>query len=300
MSRAACRMPAGFVCAAALMVVNLAASPAARAVGPTALIERMDVDYSIDGLGARIGSDLLIVGPVSISDAAGQTAEILGQSIVVPPQSSGILHDVAVGEVLAVAGHVTSSGAILARRVVRVPTSYIDGASEVLVTGVVTELTTSLARAKVGGLIIDYSPALYSGETGIAKGSVIRLRGIRPAESGPLVAFAAKVLPAVSRGSGIAGSMGSGIAGSMGSGIAGSMGSGIAGSMGSGITGSMGSGITGSMGSGIAGSMGSGITGSMGSGIAGSMGSGIAGSMGSGITGSMGSGIAGSDSLGLP
>ena len=266
MRKSVSRFPASFVYATAAILPPLAISSMTLAAessagnqtrGVALSAERSSGNYSVESLRRQIGLNLLIVGPVAAIDSRSGVVEILGQLISVPQESAHFLTTVRVGQVLAISGDVSSEGAMRVNQIVEVPTEYVDGASEVLVTGRLTELHESTASAKIGSLAIDYSPAMHSGKLNLSKGAIAQLTGIRTAGStARLIAFGA-----------IAGSIGSGhVQGSMGSGTTGSMGSGTAGSMGSGTAGSMGSGTAGSMGSGTAGSMGRGTTGSMGSG----------------------------------
>jgi len=338
------RIPTGLACVAAALLPGLAASLPALADAVNiqqAVIRELrplsaagTSNYSIDEIRQQVGTDLLLVGPVTRVEAASHSLEVLGQSVTL---KSSALDDALVatrlGQVLAIAGNLSPEGHVTANRIFIVPTEYVDGATEVMVSGSIGSLDASIARAKIGEVTVDYSPALHAGDLGISAGSVVQFSGISSGGTRTMIAFNARSVSsytgssthesvdvlahanssqlAGSMGSGVDGSMGSGrsavLRGSMGSGAAGSMGSGIDGSMGSGSAGSMGSGLDGSMGSGLAGSMGSGhkavVRGSMGSGSAGSMGSGLAGSMGSGhkavVGGSMGSGAAGSMGSGL-
>ena len=244
--------------------------PAVSVVGPSAAGESPQAargsNNSIDRFQQKFGTELLLLGPLTALDAGASSVDVLGQTVTMGP---GMARDVAAlrpGELVAVTGTVQPDGRILASRVVSVASDYVDGATEVLGTGVVTSLRAAVARATVGKLSLDYSPALHAGDPGIRVGSTIQFRGIRIGGTSSAIAFSISSLGA---GANPNGSMGSGLNGSMGSGVNGSMGSGkrviAKGSMGSGVNGSMGSGLNGSMGSGRNGSMGSGPNGSMGS-----------------------------------
>ena len=241
------------------------ASPTLSRVGAT--------NVSIDSLQKQFGAELLLVGPLSSVNSTGTSFDVLGQTVTLGPKAvaNAVLRP---GQLIAVTGAIQPDGKIVATGVVDLQEEYVDGATEVMGSGVVTAHTPTLAKVTVGRLAVDYSPALHAGDPGLAVGSTVQFRGIQIGSTSSAIAFSIAV---ANRSTG---SMGSGqtvtaqATGSMGSGhtvttqATGSMGSGhtatahATGSMGSGhtvtaqVTGSMGSGhtvaaqTTGSMGSG--------------------------------------------------
>jgi hypothetical protein len=272
----------------------------------------------IDSLVARFGPRLLLVGPLTKISPPSHSAEIMGQQFKIKSGNKSLLEGTGLGNVVAVIGDVDASGSIEATDIENLEPSSVDGATTVLLSGVINSNNPMTGHATLGTTQLDYAQTLAGNPSPISNRQLVQIRGVSYRTNNLVVAHSTKLLsvPSSNTKASNGGSMGSGfstLGGSMGSGLVnkgGSMGSGIlsvtakGGSMGSGLStsgDSMGSGsptITakgGSMGSGrtSGGSMGSGVTalgGSMGSGITsrgGSMGSGLSnlgGSMGSGIT----------------
>ena len=270
----------------------------------------------IDSLVARFGPRLLLVGPLTKINSPTHSAEILGHQFQIETGNT-LLEQTNVGSVVAVIGKIDANGLIDALNVENLQPSAIDGATGVLLSGVIHTNNPLTGHATLGTTQLDYAQTLSGGPSPIRSGQLVQIRGVSYRANNLVVAHTVNSISVSSNNSksSYGGSMGSGLSalgGSMGSGLAskgGSMSSGSlavtakAGSMGSGLaTGSsIGSHVValgGSMGSGIAsigrpsgstipvviakgGSMGSGLTrgGSMGSGL-----SNLGGSMGSGIT----------------
>jgi hypothetical protein len=158
-----------------------------------------------------------------------------------------------VGDYVAVLGQPAVAGYLLAERVVLLSAEYVPGASRVLIKAVIDSVDTSIARATVAGLSVDYATTLSSSaQIAIAGGSVVEVSGIQPVASG--VMLADEVLE-ITSSTGSYGSLGTGRTdGSLGTGrTAGSLGTGRTdGSLGTGRTaGSLGTGRTdGSLGTG--------------------------------------------------
>jgi hypothetical protein len=292
---------------------------------------------SIQQLIEQYGPKLALVGPVTKITPDGVPAEVIGQEVHLSAAAGIHPEAVNVGDMVAVIGKVTNTSTVTADAIGKLSSDFVDGATPVLVTGVIAHLESSIGKATVGHLSVDYSATLHdtsrfpmNGHPAQFTGTMYRTQKLMVAEQVVTQSTTAATVATEIKAAGhdalsplnkpspegqqqIAASA---KVGSMGSGAAnrvGSMGSGMAnqvGSMGSGRpapslkVGSMGSGITNSVGS-----MGSGVSahvGSMGSGSpsvsakVGSMGSGLTssvGSMGSGFNGRVGSMGSGSPTI---
>ena len=154
--------------------------------------------HSIEALRREVGPDLLLVGPVGSIDPSGRILEVLGQSVITSDPSIAGPSPPRVGEMVAIAGRLTAAGRVIARRVVSIPDAFVDGATEVLVTGVVTSSQPSLAKASIGNLSTDYSASLHAGSLSLPVGSAVQITGIRVAESRTVLAFSTRVVGTVS------------------------------------------------------------------------------------------------------
>ena len=165
--------------------------------------------YSVESLKGSLGDDLLLVGPVESVDLAQQSLSMLGQTVVFAPQDADALGHVQAGSVYAVNGRVLATGRIATRQVLLLSTQFVEGSSEILVTGVVSDARVSIARARIGNLVIDYAGALYAGDPGVAPGVMVQLAGIRVSERDSVLAFDVRKIAQASMGTGFA-SMGTG------------------------------------------------------------------------------------------
>jgi len=158
---------------------------------------------SIDALKRQFGGELLLVAPLSTVHSGGAALDVLGQTVTLGPKAvtNASLRP---GQMVAVTGSVQPDGSILATSVVDLPDAYVDGATEILGSGVITSHNASTARLTIGRLPVDYSPTLYAGDPGLTVGSTVEFRGIRVGSAGNTIAFSISVL------SHATGSMGSG------------------------------------------------------------------------------------------
>ena len=146
---------------------------------------------------AMSGTDLLIVGSVEKIDRSTGYALVAGQHVVISRETvllesdsaiaSGsdalqLLHD---GDLVMVNGLLDMPAA----SVTRLSEAYVPGATSIFVRGRVAQVDDSIGVAMVGGLKIDYTPAMSSAEfEGVHIGSVIEVRGIQPEIGGSLIA----------------------------------------------------------------------------------------------------------------
>ena len=102
-----------------------------------------------------------------------------------------MLSKLRIGDYVSVNGSVISSGWLYADEVSVFAESYVPGASTVFITGIPSAIDLSTGRVQIGGLTIDYTPALSSGDLGI--GLEMSFRGIQPVRSGLLISDAVSV-----------------------------------------------------------------------------------------------------------
>ena len=140
-----------------------------------------------------ITQDHLIQGAVQAVDTVAGTLTIAGQVITVDNETmfddsvpTRTLAGIAVGDVIEVHGFAAAGGSARATRIEKAGAD----ATEVEVTGMVTNLDTGLKRLNVGSLVVDYSSATLEdfGSTGIESGVMVEVKGTTFLADGTLVA----------------------------------------------------------------------------------------------------------------
>jgi hypothetical protein len=131
---------------------------------------------------------LVLAGPVSSIDRINGVFESMGQIILA---SQSMLNSMRIGDYVSVDGSVVSGGWLYADNVSVFAESYVPGASPVFVTGIPSAMDPLTGRAQIGGLTIDYTPALSSGDLGI--GLEMSFSGIQPVRRGLLISDAVSV-----------------------------------------------------------------------------------------------------------
>ena len=132
----------------------------------------------VDGIS---GGDVL-AGPVDRIDMVNGVFESMGQIVMA---SDGMLAGMKVGDYVSVEGSVVSPGWLYADDVAVSGTSYVPGATEVFVTGMLTSVDEAAGTAKLGDLTIDYTSSLGNGDA--PAGSMWSFSGIRPRDGGVMV-----------------------------------------------------------------------------------------------------------------
>ncbi|MBS0380091.1 MAG: hypothetical protein JSS29_16545 [Proteobacteria bacterium] len=124
------------------------------------------------------GTELLLIGPVESVDAVSQSATVLGQKIV--SSSAAVLK---VGDSVSVYGSLNSDGSIAVSHVqLRGP--YVAGASQVLLTGFVQKVDSSVGRSVVGGVAVDLTPSIVALANSPEIGARAQISGIQPVARG--------------------------------------------------------------------------------------------------------------------
>jgi len=138
-----------------------------------------------------LNSDLMLVGPVDAVDYNTRSLQALGQ-VVRFPVSKGALLRIRLGSVIEVRGSLSGNGEIQATSLVSVSSTYVAGAQNILVRGLVSSVKPAIGQLTIGRLIVDYTGALHSLDpTSIAVGSPLLVGGIQPLAQGAFVAFSA-------------------------------------------------------------------------------------------------------------
>jgi hypothetical protein len=120
----------------------------------------------------------VLIGPIEAVDAQAGTIVVLGQQVL-----SETATGLQVGDLAEVFGALGPNGIVASKISPAGP--YVPGATPVLITGVVSAVNSSLGRATVGNVEIDYSPSLSSGFSAeILVGSTVQLGGLQPAALG--------------------------------------------------------------------------------------------------------------------
>ena len=140
-------------------------------------------NLGIDG-GAAAGIDggAILAGPVEAIDIANGVFESLGQTVLA---SNEMLRDMRVGDFVTVEGTVMGPGWLFADEVTVTDISYVPGATEVYVSGMLTSIDNGAGKARMGGLTVDYTPSLASTEA--PSGAMWSFRGTRPVSDGLMI-----------------------------------------------------------------------------------------------------------------
>ena len=138
------------------------------------------------------GSSVLISAPVDSIDRINGVFESMGQIVLA---SQSMLQSMQVGDYVTVAGSVVSSGWYYADAVEVSDQSYVPGATEVFVAGLVSSVDKGNGTAQLGDLTIDYTSSLGSGD---APSDVMwSFHGTRPSQDGKMISH--RTAEAVSR-----------------------------------------------------------------------------------------------------
>ena len=130
----------------------------------------------------------LLRGPVTSIDRINSVFESMGQIILA---SQSMLSRMRIGDYVSVNGTVISSGWLYADEVSVLGESYVPGASAVFVTGIPSSIDLSTGRVQIGGLTIDYTQVLSSGD--LVVGFEMSFGGIQPVTRGLLISDAVSV-----------------------------------------------------------------------------------------------------------
>ena len=131
---------------------------------------------SVEGIHSGSVTHLVLSAPVSSININNGVFTAVGQTVFA---AADVLHQLAPGDYVNVYGSVSGPGYLYADSVTLNVDPYVPGASTVLVAGIATDIDRSLGRAKLGGLDVDYTPALSSGHH--PESGFVTFKGILPA-----------------------------------------------------------------------------------------------------------------------
>lgn len=124
-------------------------------------------------------SNAILSGPVEKIDTINGIFESMGQFVMA---SRAMLDGLTVGDLVAVQGSIVSSGWLYADTVVVSSESYVPGATEVSVTGLLSSVDLSRGTARIGDLTVDYNASLSLARA--PSTAIWSFRGTRPASNG--------------------------------------------------------------------------------------------------------------------
>lgn len=124
---------------------------------------------------------LVLVGPVEAIDAKTGTITVLGQRV--HTRDAAVL---TAGTTVGVYGVVLRSRSVVASSIVQ-GDLYVPGATQVVLTGQVEAVNSSLGRAKVAGLEVDLTPLMVHSTPDVLAGSTVQLTGTQPTNYGPVL-----------------------------------------------------------------------------------------------------------------
>jgi len=126
--------------------------------------------------------DLMLAGPVDSISMVNGSFVSMGQVVLA---SQDALSSLNVGDFVSVHGSAVASG-ILYADVISVSTqSYVPGATQVFVRGILSAVDQSKGVAHIGDLTVDYSSSLAGSDA--PSGAMWSFKGIRPASKGPMI-----------------------------------------------------------------------------------------------------------------
>jgi hypothetical protein len=140
----------------------------------------------IDGSGGTgiDGSGVIdiLAGPVDSIDRVNGVFESMGQIVMASPRMLAGMRE---GDFVSVTGSVVSQGWLYADDVSVSADSYVPGATEVFVTGLLSSVDSEIGIAQIGDLKIDYTASL--GSSGAPSGAIWSFKGIRPVQRGVML-----------------------------------------------------------------------------------------------------------------
>jgi hypothetical protein len=126
-------------------------------------------------------SDLLVLGPVERVEREKFQVQVLGQSIDLPAYLRSVDISHFTNKMVAVYGSIKQDGTLQVRYVSELSAvSYVPGATELYLKGVVTTVDHSSALARLGALSIEYSGALHTLRSeDVESGKVVSFSGLK-------------------------------------------------------------------------------------------------------------------------
>jgi hypothetical protein len=137
----------------------------------------------IDAMGSQ-GIDAMgvLAGPVDRIDHVNGVFESMGQIVMASREA---LAGMSVGDYVTVQGSVVSPGWLYADGVSVSDAAYVPGSTQVFVTGMLNSVDRAAGIARMGGLMIDYTPSL--GNSVAPAGAMWSFSGTRPVSGGLMI-----------------------------------------------------------------------------------------------------------------
>jgi hypothetical protein len=129
-----------------------------------------------------VGDAHILAGPVDSIDLVNGVFQSMGQVVMA---SQNMLSEMKVGDFVSVEGSVVASGWLYADDVAISQVTYVPGATEVFVTGLLSSVDYFTGTARMGGLTIDYTSSLGAGAAPTS--AMWSFSGIRPGVDGVMV-----------------------------------------------------------------------------------------------------------------
>ena len=132
-------------------------------------------------------NQVLLVGAIDSIDSAASTITVLGRTLKLPTVLK-VESALAAGHQLmvAVSGRISTTGSVDQMKLRVIPTEYVAGSTEILLSGRVSSVDTSVGTMKVGGVTIDISSALASKTP--TPGNLVMIVGSQPVRQGLVIA----------------------------------------------------------------------------------------------------------------
>lgn len=161
-------------------------------VGDVVIVRGTIDDNGTTGTADEVLFDDLVKGPVASIDAVTSSLIVLGQTVLVRPDTSfddsfnpASLDGVSIGQIVEVSGQVDANGAIVATRIEPKPAG-----TQLEVHGTVSALDTNNQRFNLNDLVVDYSAAMLDNFPGgqITEGDFVEAKGTNLGGNGELLA----------------------------------------------------------------------------------------------------------------
>jgi len=146
---------------------------------------------------AASAEDTTVLGPVEAIATNGSSVTVLGQTFLVPG-SNGSASRLSVGQYVFVSGQKLATGELYAAKVQRSKFSYVPGASEVFLTGVISQADSTTAFVKIGGANVYVAEATLVFAPNLAVGDSVEIAGSQAQPLGPVWATEIRVLKSAS------------------------------------------------------------------------------------------------------